>query len=214
MLNRLLILLFFVTISVTAQDTISVKINPVGQFKKVMIYSITGANQKYIANTSLIDDKFQLVIPNESSTGMYRLYFGANKGYFDFVYNHEPVSVTFDADSPEETAVFEVSEENKMYQEYLNSIEKEQYKVDSLQYAYFGDHKNIELINKYELALKRVNDLQNLFEKQSEGKFVHSYIKANKRYYSPKIIANPKVMALKATKASERLVCLTIPENV
>lgn len=192
MLKKLILLLFIATVSANAQDTIRVKINPVGQFKKVMIYSVNGASQKYIANTSLDGDEFKIAIPKESLTGMYRLYFDSNKGYFDFIYNKESVSVTFNADAPETSAVFDVSEENKAYQSYLNSIQTQQYKIDSIQYAYFNPDSKPILIGEYTNELNQLYELQELFEKASKGLMAFDFIKSNEKYYSPEIVASPK----------------------
>ncbi len=192
MLKKLILLLFIATLSVNAQDTIRVKINPVGQFKKVMVYSVVGASQKYIANASLVDGAFKIVIPKGSTSGMYRLYFDVNNGYFDFIYNQEPVSFTFDADAPEISAVFDVSEENKVYQSYLNSIQTQQYKVDSIQYAYFNPDQKPTLIGQYATALNNLYELQESFEKAAEGKMAFEFIKSNEKYYHPEIITTPQ----------------------
>ena len=192
MLKKLIIILFIATLSVNAQDTIRVKINPVGQFKKVMIYSVIGASQKYVANASLVDDVFKIVVPKESESGMFRLYFDVNNGYFDFIYNQESVSFTFDADVPETSAVFDISEENKVYQSYLNSIQVQQYKVDSIQYAYFNPDQKPSLIGQYATELNKLYELQESFEKASEGKMAFDFIKSNEKYYHPEIIASPQ----------------------
>ncbi len=192
MLKKLIILLLLVSFSLTAQDTIRVKINPVGEFKKIMIYSVIGASQKYIANADLVDDAFTLVIPKGGVTGMYRLYFDSNNGYFDFIYNHESISVTFDANAPETSAMFDISEENKIYQAYLNKIQEQQYKVDSIQYAYFNQDKKPTLKGQYLSELNQLYDLQDLFEKKSAGTFANNFIKATKKYYASEIIESPE----------------------
>ena len=113
MLKKIAFVLLFLSISVNAQDTIRVKMNPNERYEKLMLYSIVGASQNYIANASIVFDEFELVIPEGKEAGMYRLYFDVNNGgYFDFIYNHKPVSVTFNPSSPEETAEFDISEES------------------------------------------------------------------------------------------------------
>lgn len=192
MLKKIIVALLIATLSVNAQDTIRVKINPEGQFKKVMIYSVVGASQKYVGNASLADDSFKITIPNGSVSGMYRLYFDVNNGYFDFIYNQESVSVTFDADTPETSAMFDVSEENKIYQSYLNSIQTQQYKVDSIQYAYFNPDQKPILIGQYATELNNLYELQESFEKAAEGKMAFDFIRANEKYYPLEIIAPPQ----------------------
>ena len=190
MLKKLIVVLFIATLSVNAQDTIRVKINPVGQFKKVMVYSVIGASQNYIANASLVDDTFKVAIPNGTVSGMYRLYFDVNNGYFDFIYNQESVSFTIDADAPETSAIFDVSDENKVYQSYLNSIQSQQYKVDSIQYAYFNPDQKPTLIGQYTTELNKLYELQESYEKEAEGKMALDFIKSNEKYYHPEIVAS------------------------
>ncbi|MFK5878214.1 MAG: thioredoxin family protein [Flavobacteriaceae bacterium] len=192
MLKKLIIILFIASLSVNAQDTIRIKINPIGKFKKVMIYSVVGANQKYVANASLIDGGFKIVIPSESAPGIYRLYFDVNNGYFDFIYNHESVSFTFEANAPETSAVFDISEENKVYQAYLNSIQTQQYKVDSIQYAYFNPDQKPILIGQYATELNNLYELQESFEKAAEGKMAFDFITSNEKYYHPEIVTSPQ----------------------
>lgn len=192
MLKKIIVALFIVTLSTNAQDTIRVKINPVGEFKKVMIYSVIGASQKYIANASLADNEFKLAIPNGSTSGMYRLYFDVNNGYFDFIFNQESVSFTIESVSPETSAKFDVSEENKIYQSYLNSIQTQKYKVDSIQYAYFNPDQKPALIGQYSTELYKLYELQESFEKASEEKMAFDFIKSNEKYYPPEIIASPQ----------------------
>jgi len=190
MFKKLLILLLFVTTFVTAQDTIRVKINPVEDFKSIIIYSIKGGEQRYIANTSLVDEEFKLEIPEGSPIGMYRLHFGRDNGYFDFIYNHESVSVKFEATNPEMTAVFDVSEENKVYQDYLTTIGQQQYKVDSIQFSYFTSEKMPNLEENYRLELNNLYKLQDSFEKRAKDKFAFDFIIANEKFYQPNIVVS------------------------
>ncbi len=189
MLKEIVIALLLLSISANAQDIIRVRIEPNEQYEKLMLYSIVGASQNYVANTSIVFGEFEFVIPEGNESGMYRIYFDVNNGgYFDFIYNNEPVSVTFNPSSLEKTAVFDISEENQLYQSYLNEIETQQYKVDSLQYAYFNPDKKQSLKELYKNELQSLNDLQQSFEKASEGKFVHDFIVENNKYNSPEIV--------------------------
>lgn len=170
MFKKLLGLVFLLSFSAYTQDTIRIKLDSYKQYDKLMLYRVVGANQKYMANSDLKGGQFEMVLSKDSPVGMYRLYFDSNNGYFDFIYNHENVTVTFDPSDPEATAVFENSEENKIYQSYLNKIELQQYKLDSLQYAYFTPEKEGRLLRtSYQSELPKLYELQNDFETQSEG---------------------------------------------
>ncbi len=99
-----------------------------------MFQKLKGEKKKYVANTTVENEEFNFVIPENSESGMYRLFYDNENGrYFDVIYNQEAIDVTFDASSPEKSAVFAISEENKLYQSYLNSIESQQLKLDSIQ---------------------------------------------------------------------------------
>lgn len=186
MIKNIFIALFLLTFSVKAQDTIRVKMEPNNDYKWMMLYKVSGAKQQYIANTTLKDGAYELVVPKEKKAGIYRLFYDMdNGGFLDFIYNKKPISVTFNPRLPQETAKFEKSEENKIYQSYINTIYDKQGKIDSLQLAYF-DAKNKEEIKKtYAKELKSLNELQSYFEKESEGKIAHDFITVNRKYNSP-----------------------------
>ena len=137
MIKKFIFLGLLWSFSVQAQDTIQVKMDSQKVYDKVLLYSVVGSNQKYVGYASLENELFKIAVPENSETGMYRLHFDANNSYFDLLYNHESVSVTFDPSDPEATAVFQESEENQLYQSYLNQINNQQFKVDSIQYANF-----------------------------------------------------------------------------
>ena len=191
--NIALACLFLVSVTMHAQDSLKVKISPNNGYKWMMLYKLNGAKQQYVANTTLENEEFNFVIPENSESGMYRLFYdNENGGYFDVIYNQEAIDVTFDASSPEESAVFKTSEENKMYQSYLNSIESHQLKLDSVQIVNINSVSPTtkELEELYQERLEKVVDLQDYFEKEASGKLAQEFIKTNKKYNSPKLAAS------------------------
>ena len=184
--NIVLACLFLASITMHAQDSLKVKISPNNGYKWMMLYKLSGAKQQYVANTTLENDEFNFVIPENSEPGMYRLFYdNENGGYFDVIYNQESIDVTFNASSPEETAIFTISEENKLYQSYLNSIESQQLKLDSIQIVNINSAEPKGLEKMYQKRLEKLVGLQDYFEKQAEGKLAQEFIKTNRKYNSP-----------------------------
>lgn len=186
MIKKLFAALMLVTFMANAQDTISVKMEPNNDYKWMMLYKVNGAKQQYIANTNIENGEYKLEVSEIHGKGMYRLFYDLeNGGFLDFLYNKEPISVTFNPSLPQETAKFENSEENKIYQSYLSAIYHQQAKVDSLQMAYFNAEEKSELKKNYKKRVKSLIELQNHFEKESEGKLAQDFIKATKKYNNP-----------------------------
>lgn len=184
--------LIIVSVTMHAQDSLKVKIVPNNGYKWMMLYKLTGAKQQYVANTTVKDDEFNFEIPENSAPGMYRLFYdNENNGYFDIIYNKEPITVAFNPSSPEVSAEFALSEENKLYQSYLNSIGAQQSKLDSLQIANINAETPIKGIEKkYQKRLKQVTELQDYFEKEAAGKLVEEFIKTNRKYNSPQLVVS------------------------
>ena len=183
MIKKLVIALLLVSFSANAQDTLRVKLEPKESYKWMMLYKINGAKQQYISNSTIENEEFVLPIPEKFSPGMYRVFYDMdNAGYLDFLYNKESISVAFNPNLPEQTAHFSNSEENKIHQSYLNAIELQQSKVDSLQMAYFNTEDKKSTKKLYSKKLKELNSLQEYFEKESEGKLAQEFIKVSKKY--------------------------------
>ena len=184
-----LVALLILSFTVKSQDTIRVKMTPNEGYKWLMLYKINGAKQQYISKATIENNEFKLPVSKGNATGMYRLYYDMeNGGYFDFIYNQESISVSFNPNLPEQTAEFKKSEENKLLQSYFNSILKKQAKIDSVQIAYFDAVDKKPLQKMYLDGLKELNSMQKYFENKTEGKFANYIIKATKKYNNPKIV--------------------------
>ncbi|MCF6278871.1 MAG: TlpA family protein disulfide reductase [Flavobacteriaceae bacterium] len=193
MIKNLFVALMFLTFSANAQDTIRVKMEPNNGYKWMMLYKINGAKQQYVSNTDIEEGEYKLTIPKNFSAGMYRAFYDMdNGGYLDFLYNNESFSVTFNPSLPEQTAHFEKSEENKVYQSYLNAIYLQQSKIDSLQMTYFDSDKNPSIQKNYTKQLKKLYNLQDYFEKESEGKLAQEFIKITKKHYDTELLETPE----------------------
>jgi thiol-disulfide isomerase/thioredoxin len=184
-----LVALLMMSFSIKAQDTIRVKMTPNEGYKWLMLYKINGAKQQYISNTTIENDEFKLPVAEGNATGIYRIFYDMdNGGYLDFVYNQEPISLSFNPNLPEQTAEFEKSEENKLLQSYFNSILEKQTKVDSVQMVYFDAEDKKSLQKMYTDRLNDLNSMQTYFEKESEGKFANDIINVTKKYNNPEIL--------------------------
>ena len=161
--------LFLVSITIHAQDSLKVKIAPNNVYKWMMLYKLNGAKQQCINLDLQKEEEFNFVIPENSESGMYRLFYDNKNGrYFDVIYNQEAIDVTFDASSPEKSAVFAMSEENKLYQSYLNSIESQQLKLDSIQIVNVNPTTPASIgLEKMYQKDKKVVGLQDYFEKEA-----------------------------------------------
>lgn len=194
MIKKLVIALLLVSFSANAQDTLRVKMEPNNDYKWMMLYKISGAKQQYVSNTNIENDEYKLEVPENFSAGMYRAFYDMdNGGYLDFLYNKESVSVVFNPSLPEQTAHFENSEENKIYQSYLNAISLQQSKIDSLQMTYFNTEDKKSLKKPYAKKLKELIGLQDYFEKESEGKLAQEFIKISRKYNSPELLETPEL---------------------
>lgn len=185
MIKKWTFLLLFVSFYLQAQHTVTVEIESEQQYDRVILYGLYGSSQSYVAFADVQFGIFELTMPENSKTGMYRLYF-SNNDYFDFIYNQENVKVKFKAQNPEETAVFEVSEENKMYQSYLNDTSAFQYRVDSIQYAHFSSPLPTNNA-AYAKAVEALDSVQDSFEKASENLLAQHFIKVNRKYNQQEI---------------------------
>ena len=189
MLKHLLFLLVLVPITALSQDSLFVKLNPQGAFDQISMFRINGAHQAYVTNAKSEDGNFKFEFPPDATAGMYRLFFDLQNGlFFEVLYNNETIAVEFDPSMPDDTAVFSSSEENKVYQTYIQQIGAQQYKLDSLQYAYFNAPIKQYIRDEYPKELQKLYELQDGFEKQAVGLMTMDFIKGNEKYYNPEII--------------------------
>ena len=203
-MKKILALLFFVTSIVNAQYTITGTITPSLESDWVILYKIEGARQISVANTKInidtltIDGKkqaigsFTFTLPKNAASGSYRAtYRLKGAGFVDFIFNKEDVSFVFNPDYPDQTIVFSKSKENKIYKEYLETIAKQQQKLDSLQITALRN-KNLDLSKEYKSTLNTINTIQNKYLKATKDLYVNSFIKATLRANPLEIKKSPK----------------------
>ena len=175
--------------SVSAQITIKGTFEPATNYSWVILYRITGAQQRYVANTGLKDGKFSIDMPENSIQGMYRLSYDLNNnGYVDFIYNNKDVALVFDPKNPGNSLKFTVSDENKNFKSYLTDITKNQNELDSLQFTYFKSETQKKAKESYIVAYKKLQNTQELYAEKSSATISESFIYALQKYNAPEMI--------------------------
>ena len=122
----------------------------------------------------------KFVLKPDTPIGLYRLAFGRNKA-IDLMFNYESIKFELDVIDPENTIEIIQSNENKLYHEYLQNRNYNQFKLELLQplLAYYPitDTFFVKLKHEY-------NQIQNNYEKHVQG-----VIKTYPESFAAKIIA-------------------------
>ncbi|MCF6349725.1 MAG: TlpA family protein disulfide reductase [Flavobacteriaceae bacterium] len=192
MYKKILLIIVLVSFTANAQDTIRGKMKPTKNYSYIILNQLNTINKKYITNTVITNGEFKLVIPKDAKPGMYRLEYDVNKNLFiDFLYNNENIDFEFHPDYPNDLVKFNTSNENKLYQTYIDEVSVIQNKLDSVQVKYFQtkDIDEEKILHKiYIDELIKINTTQNIFSKKSKGMLVYNFINANKRHYNEDLI--------------------------
>ncbi len=189
--------LIFLLVSIFTQaqnDTINIKITPGGRYDKLYMYHLEGVNQNYFANAEIQGDEFNMVIYRDADPkGVYRVYYDLqNKEYFDLIYNGEPISVTYDTTKKKNAMTVNKSDENKIYQDYITHILKQEFVVDSIQYAYFNPNNKTKKVRAaYKAEEEKLMDMQHKYEAQAEGMLAYHFINSHQKYKSPTVVEDP-----------------------
>jgi len=177
------------------QNYVKGKMNPANdQYTWIILYQLKGAKQVYIKNASLQNGAFKIPIPATAPAGMYRLMYKMDqKSQVDFIYNKQNVEVTFDPANPTQSVKFLVSDENKLYSNYLKQSKTLQHQLDSLQLEYLNDNsqeKNIS--NLYTKTLVKYQNIQLEYKIKSKGLQAQHFIIANQIYFPAKLLKTPQ----------------------
>ncbi len=192
MFKKILLLLIFISTSIVAQDTIRGTMKPAKNYSYIILNQLNSVNKKYLNNAVITNGEFKIAIPKGTKPGMLRLEYDVNKNLFiDFIYNNEDIEFEFHPEYPSNLVSFKTSEENKLYQNYIDDVSVIQNKLDSVQVVYFQtkDANEEELLSKiYAKELINLKSTEDLFNKKSDGKLANHFIKANKRFYENNLI--------------------------
>jgi thiol-disulfide isomerase/thioredoxin len=203
-MKKVFLFLLLASFSLQAQYKIKGELNPPKKYSWIILYKIEGARQVFIKSVDLkkeskvINGKktevsnFEFIVPQNTKAGAYRVSYKTEGGGFaDFLFNKENITFTFNPEKAEETIKFQESKENKLYQEYINTVSTQQYRTDSLQVAYLKNPQP-KTADLYKAQLSKITVLQKKYVAKSKGLMVHSFIKATNRYNSPTISKNPQ----------------------
>ena len=192
MYKKTLFILALISFTVNAQDTIRGVMKPAKNYSYIILNQLNTVNKKYIANAEVKDGKFKIAVPKGTKSGMYRLEYDVNKNLFiDFLYNNEDIDFEFHPEYPNDIVKFNKSDENKLFQNYIDEVSGVQNKLDSVQVKYFQTKDKKEekrLSSLYEKELKVLKTKYTLFHKKSKGKMASHFIKASNRHYNTKLI--------------------------
>lgn len=182
----LFLLICFYSFVLQAQYSIVGTIDPDHDYSWILLYKIENGDQSYVANADVIDGEFTFDVDEKEPSGIYRAYYQIeNSLYVEFIYNQENIRFSFDPNNPDTSISFSESKENKIYQDYYNTIKSKQEKLDSIQVLYFSstDKKSDEeLLKKYKNYLSDLNEEQVKFEQNSANFLANHFISASAQY--------------------------------
>lgn len=168
-----LIFALLVSYAVSAQHTISGTFSPANEYSWLIAYRLKPGTQNYIADTTIKKGTFNLTIPENAPSGMYRLVYAVpqEEFYFDVIYNgKEDIELTFNIN---DGAKFITSQENILYNSHSEAIGSIEQKIVDF---YLSGETNKKVFSDLSKQLK---DIQKLYEEKSEGLIAHEFISAN-----------------------------------
>lgn len=176
-MKNILFLLAFVPCISFGQQTVKGTFAPAEDFTYAFLYKATPDGANYV-NRGQLDSLGQFEIPLDSTvtSGIYKIVYAIppEENNFDFIYDgKESVAFTFNR----ETGVhFIESEENKLWNSYLKSMEMVNHTISNYYEKNNLDKKGFNAI------FKTLKDTQTAYEELAKGKMVFSFIKANRPY--------------------------------
>ena len=200
-MKRLALFLLLSSTILQAQYNVTGKMNPAIDSDWLILYTIEGARQLFVNNTTMkidsvyINEKksaiatFTFILPENTKPGAFRAtYRTEGAAFVDFFFNKEDVSFVFNPDYPNETVTFSASRENKIYQEYLNTASPLQQSMDSLQVVSLKD-PNANVNGLYQQKKIKLDSIHKSYVTQSKGMYVEPFMKATLRKNSTSVFS-------------------------
>lgn len=188
-----ILLVLIISSNLWSQSRILVNMQPV-KSNRIVLYTAEGAQQKYVSYADATDGNFELKIPENSPTAVYRLvYDQKTMDYIDFLYFGSPFKMTFNPESKKTKPNFENSPENDWYFEQLFKLNDLQFKMDTLQISMFKRDKDIDIISlesNYYLLDQQVNEWNKFIQNSSQQQFIKDLLLANERTLPQKLITD------------------------
>lgn len=169
----IIFLLPLITLAQSVKGTFS----PVEDFSYAFLYQATPEGANYV-NRGKLDKNGHFEIPLDSTVtpGIYKIVYAIppEENNFDFIYDgKETVEFNFSYDKGVE---FTASEENKLWSSYLKSLGMVSQTISNYYTQNNSDKKGFKAI------FKTLKDTQAGYEELANGKFVLSFIMANRPY--------------------------------
>lgn len=169
-------IVFLISISAKAQNTISGTFSPAKDYSWLIAYRLKPGTQVYAADTAIKEGKFSLKLPKNSISGTYRLVYAIpqEEYYFDVIYNgKEDIELKFNQDQGVD---FIRSEENILFGTYFKEINS----IERSLVSYYSEGSSNKKV--YREILQKFHDIQKIYEDRSEDLISNQFIKANKPY--------------------------------
>lgn len=172
-LSIVLFILPLISLAQSVQGTFS----PAEDFTYAFLYRATPEGANYV-NRGKLDNNGDFEIPLDSTVtpGIYKIVYAVppEENNFDFIYDgEETVAFNF---SYNDGVVFTKSDENKLWNSYLNSIEMVNQTISNYYSKENTDKEGFKSI------FKVLKDTQLAYEESANGKLVSAFILANRPY--------------------------------
>ncbi|OZV71009.1 TlpA family protein disulfide reductase [Winogradskyella aurantia] len=175
-----LILVFFLPTILVAQR-VQGTFTPATDYTYAFLYSATPDGANYVDRGQLDrDGNFEIALDSSLAPGIYKIVYAIppEENNFDFIYDgKESVAFKFNYDTGVE---FTESEENKLWDSYLKSMEMVNQTISN----YYSKGETDE--EGFKSIFKVMADTQNAYEESSKGMLVSAFIKANRPYLPKK----------------------------
>ena len=175
-MKKNLIILFVIPLISFAQS-VKGTFSPAEDFSYAFLYEATPESANYINRGKLDGDgNFEIQLDSTVKPGIYKIVYAVppEENNFDFIYDgKENVAFNF---SNENGVFFTESEENKLWNSYLKSMDMVNQTISNYFAKENSDKKGFNAI------FKTLKDTQTGYEELAKDKLVSSFIKANKPY--------------------------------
>ena len=175
-MKKNLIILFVIPLISFAQS-VKGTFSPAEDFSYAFLYEATPESANYINRGKLDGDgNFEIQLDSTVKPGIYKIVYAVppEENNFDFIYDgKENVAFNF---SNENGVFFTESEENKLWNSYLKSMDMVNQTISNYFAKENSDKKGFNAI------FKTLKDTQTGYEELAKDKLVSSFIRANKPY--------------------------------
>ncbi|MBO3115426.1 thioredoxin family protein [Winogradskyella sp. DF17] len=174
-MKKFLFLLLLPTLILS--QTVKGSFSPVTDYTYAFLYNATPDGANYVDRGKLnAEGYFEIELDSTIAPGIYKIVYAIppEENNFDFIYDGKTsVEFKFNAESGVE---FTQSDENKLWDSYLKSMEMVNQTISN----YYAQGKTDE--KGYTSIFKVLADTQNAYEESSKGMLVSAFIDANRPY--------------------------------